>query len=141
MDCPGGTLQSLAASKKLHSPKTFAWSLPLPRCKSCHMSQDLTSHTSQPSNVYHEVHLERTGIIVLHKAKWHREVGRDGGREGAMRERVSAIATVAVKQCNEMHTCNVRCKSSNNCNLRCGRCSSCLSIRLSLPSSSGNQMS
>jgi hypothetical protein len=58
MDCPGSTLQSLAASKKLHSPKTFAWSLPLPRCKSCHMSQDLTSHTSQPSNVYHEVHLE-----------------------------------------------------------------------------------
>ena len=65
------------------------------------MSQDLTSHTSQPSNVYHEVHLERTGIIVLHKAKWHGEGGREGGREGAMRERerVSAIDTVAVKQC------------------------------------------
>ena len=69
---------------------------------------------------------------------------REGGSERERdreRERVSAIATVAVRQCNEMHTGNVRCKSSNNCNLRCGRCSSCLSIRLSLPSSSGNQMS
>jgi hypothetical protein len=63
MDCPGSTLQSLAASKKLHSPKTFAWSLPLPRCKSCHMSQDLTSCRKHEDSVRMLQSWQRGAII------------------------------------------------------------------------------
>ena len=72
------------------------------------MPRVVTSHTSQPYNVYHEVHLERTGITSHSKmAQRRREKERERERasEGARgrarergREGGSEIPVVAVRQ-------------------------------------------